>query len=159
MGCREVAADSRLVGPRLRQDGGPSHGDPRLRPRRRASVRAAFLKLITYESPNRDRFLRDVADRSPNRVVKGQATLALAQYLWMKALHVEMIQHPDSPENVDKMRLVISSTFGPDSVAGSNPPVTEAPAMLRKQRDDFAIVLLTTASSHDCRPGGLASRI
>ena len=39
LGCREVAADARLVGSRLQQDGEPSHGDPRSRPRRRASAR------------------------------------------------------------------------------------------------------------------------
>lgn len=105
-------------------------GEPRLGP--------LCLKLITYESANRDRFLRAIAEQSPNHTVKGQAGMALAQYLGMKALHVEMIQHPDAPENVEKMRLLLSSIFGPDGVAGSNPPISEAPAMLRKEREDLA---------------------
>ena len=36
LGCREVAPDARLVGPRLQQGGRPCHGDPRSGPCRRS---------------------------------------------------------------------------------------------------------------------------
>ena len=52
-------------------------GDPRLGP--------ACLELVHYPSPRRDVFLRTVAERSPDRVVRGRATLALGLYLKTKA--------------------------------------------------------------------------
>ena len=99
-------------------------GDPRLGP--------LCLKLIAYESPRRDVFLRAIAERSPNRVVKGQATLALAEYLGTKAPHVEMLQNPDAPENLEKMKAMIAAILGPESV--TNPPITDAAALLRKEQ-------------------------
>ncbi len=50
--------------------------DPRLGP--------ICFKLTLYPSPRRDAFLPALAEKSRNRTVKGQATLALAQYLKMK---------------------------------------------------------------------------
>jgi RNA polymerase sigma factor (sigma-70 family) len=105
-------------------------GEPRLGP--------LCLRLTGYESPRRDVFLRAIAERSPNRVVKGQATLALAQYLGMKAVMVELIQHPDAPENLEKMKALIISIAGPEALAGSNPPLTEAAASLHKQRQELS---------------------
>ena len=103
-------------------------GDPRLGP--------LCLKLIAYESPRRDAFLRAIAERSPNRVVKGQATLALAEYLGTKAPHVEMLQNPDAPENLEKMKAMIAAIPGPEAV--TNPPITDAAASLRKERESLA---------------------
>jgi RNA polymerase sigma factor (sigma-70 family) len=104
-------------------------GEPRLGP--------LCLKLITYESPNRDVFLKTISERSPNRQVKGQATLALAEYLKFKALHVEMIQNPDAPENIERERYMITAIFGPDALAGSSFPLSETNSQLRKERADL----------------------
>ena len=46
-------------------------------------------------------FLRAIAGRSKDRVTKGQATLALAEYLRMEAAMAELIQRPDLPINFD----------------------------------------------------------
>jgi RNA polymerase sigma factor (sigma-70 family) len=61
-------------------------GDARLGP--------LCLKLVNYPSPRRDTFLRAVAERSPDRVVRGRAILALAQYLKMKGELVEILKEP-----------------------------------------------------------------
>jgi len=61
-------------------------GDARLGP--------LCLKLVLYPSPRRDTFLRAVAERSPDRVVRGRAILALAQYLKMKGELVEILKEP-----------------------------------------------------------------
>jgi peroxiredoxin len=105
-------------------------GDPRLGP--------LCLQLIGYESPRRDTFLRVIAERSPDRVVKGRATLAFAEYLRMKATSVEMLQHPDAPENLDKMKAMIITFAGPEALASINPPLTDAATGLHKQREELA---------------------
>ncbi len=105
-------------------------GDSRLGP--------LCLQMIAYDSPNRERFLRAIAERSPTRTVKGQATLALAEYLRVKATQVELLQHPDAPENLQKMKDLLTSIFGPDALASTNPPLTDAAASLKKQRDYLA---------------------
>jgi thiol-disulfide isomerase/thioredoxin len=95
------------------------------------------LQLIGYDSSRREKFLRAIAERSPNRNVKGQATLALAEYLGIKAANVEMIQHPDAPENLEKMKALITSIFGPEALASTNPPITDARAILHRQREEL----------------------
>ena len=105
-------------------------GDPRLGP--------LCLQMIAHATPNRERFLRAIAEKSPNRTVKGQATLALAESLRVKAAQVEMLQHPDAPENLQRMKDLIASTFGPDALAGTNPPLTDLAASLKKQKDYLA---------------------
>jgi RNA polymerase sigma factor (sigma-70 family) len=52
------------------------------------------LKLVNYPSPRRDRFLRTVAEQSTDRVARGRAILALAQYLKMKGELVETLKYP-----------------------------------------------------------------
>jgi RNA polymerase sigma factor (sigma-70 family) len=61
-------------------------GDARLGP--------LCLKLVNYPSPRREVFLRAVAERSPDRIVRGRAILALAQYLKMKGEFVETLKNP-----------------------------------------------------------------
>jgi RNA polymerase sigma factor (sigma-70 family) len=46
-------------------------------------------------------FLRAIAGRSKDRVVKGRATLALADYLRMEAAMAESVQRPDLPIDFD----------------------------------------------------------
>ncbi len=104
-------------------------GDPRLGP--------LCLELTGYGSPRRDKFLRAIAERSPDRVVKGRATLAFAEYLWMKAISVEMIQRPDAPENLEKIKALIVAFAGPEALAGINPPLTAAAANMHKQRKEL----------------------
>ena len=96
------------------------------------------IELTGYGSPRRDTFLRAIAERSPDRVVKGRATLAFAEYLRMKATSVEMLQHPDAPENLEKMKAMIIALAGPDALANTNPPLTDAAAALHKQRKELA---------------------
>ena len=46
----------------------------------------------------------------------------------MKATCVEMLQHPDAPENLEKMKALIIAFAGPDALANMNPPLTDAAA-------------------------------
>ena len=68
-------------------------GDPRLGP--------LCLKLTMYLSPRREAFLREIAARSPDRVVKGRASLALAKYLTMKGECAAMLR--GSPPDFAKL--------------------------------------------------------
>jgi thiol-disulfide isomerase/thioredoxin len=83
-------------------------------------------------------FLKAIAERSPNRIVQGQATLGLAEYLKIKSMHVEMLQNTDAPGNIEKMRLLMASIFGPRAESGYSSPITDTPANLRKEREDLA---------------------
>jgi RNA polymerase sigma factor (sigma-70 family) len=56
-------------------------GDPR--------IGSLCFQLTDYPSPHRDSFLEAIAGRSPDRAVRGQACLALGQYLKMKREFVE----------------------------------------------------------------------
>ncbi len=47
-----------------------------------------------------------------------------------------MLQNPDAPGNLEKMKAMIAAIFGPESV--TNPPITDAAAMLRKERESLA---------------------
>ncbi|WZO99074.1 sigma-70 family RNA polymerase sigma factor [Isosphaeraceae bacterium EP7] len=53
------------------------------------------LGMVNIVSPRRDSFLSDLSGRSPNRTVKGQATLARAQYLQMQAYFAQGLQRGD----------------------------------------------------------------
>jgi RNA polymerase sigma factor (sigma-70 family) len=77
-------------------------GEPRLGP--------LCLKLVHYPSPRRDVFLKAISEGSPDRRVKGQATLALAQYLKLKAEIAKQLQQPNSPMDNEQVR----SMYGPD---------------------------------------------
>jgi RNA polymerase sigma factor (sigma-70 family) len=55
---------------------------------------ALCCKLTYYPSPRRDQFLPAVAARASDRVVRGRATLALAQYLKNKGQFVESLKLP-----------------------------------------------------------------
>ena len=79
-------------------------GDPRLGP--------ACLKLAYYPSPDRDAFLRAVAERSPDRVARGRATLALAQYLKMKGEFVQTLKKPAASGGYDEG--VVQGRYGPE---------------------------------------------
>ncbi len=57
-----------------------------------ARLGSLMSKLVYYPSPRRDEFLRTIAERSTERVVHGQAILALAQYLKMKG---EFVDEPE----------------------------------------------------------------
>jgi RNA polymerase sigma factor (sigma-70 family) len=81
-------------------------GDPRIGP--------ICIKSMNDVSPEREAFLKAIAQRSPNRVVQGQANFALAEYLGLKAIWTEIFQKPDAPENEEKIKSMIVSLFGPD---------------------------------------------
>ena len=81
-------------------------GDPRIGP--------ICIKSMNDISPEREAFLKAIAQRSPNRVVQGQAILALAEYLGLKAIWTEIFQKPDAPENEEKIKSMIVSVFGPN---------------------------------------------
>ncbi len=81
-------------------------GDPRIGP--------ICIKSMNDIGPEREAFLKAVAQRSPNRVVQGQAILALAEYLGLKAIWTEIFQKPDAPENEEKIKSMIVSVFGPN---------------------------------------------
>jgi RNA polymerase sigma factor (sigma-70 family) len=81
-------------------------GDPRIGP--------ICIKSMNDIGPEREAFLKAVAQRSPNRVVQGQAILALAEFLGLKAIWTEIFQKPDAPENEEKIKSMIDSLFGPN---------------------------------------------
>ncbi|WP_422924346.1 sigma-70 family RNA polymerase sigma factor [Singulisphaera sp. PoT] len=75
------------------------HGDdPRLGP--------LCLQFVLSPSLRREALLRELAAEGSNRVVRGQATLALAESLRMKALMATMIQKPHVPLDLDELPLM-----------------------------------------------------
>jgi thiol-disulfide isomerase/thioredoxin len=67
------------------------------------------LCLVHYPSPLRDRFLRAVYERTPDRAVRGRACLALAQYLENKALFV---QHRLDEPATEEEKLSFAELYG-----------------------------------------------
>ena len=59
------------------------------------------LKLAMNASSRREEFLKAIAERSPDRVVKGRASLALAEALRLKGALAEMFQRPEAPVDLD----------------------------------------------------------
>ncbi len=78
-------------------------GDPRLGP--------LCLQLVLYPSPRRDVFLRAVAEKSPDRVVRGRAMLALAQYLKNKGEFVRDLKKPDIKIDQQFLRAMYSPEY------------------------------------------------
>ena len=76
-----------------------------------ARLGALCLKLIYYPSPRRDVFVRAVAERSTNRIGRGQASLALAQYLKMKGEFVETLKKPSDDEQEKRLLELYGSEY------------------------------------------------
>ena len=75
-----------------------------------ARLGCALFEAGLLPFPRRDEFLRTVAERSPDRVVRGRATLALAQYLKMKGEFVESLKKPAS----EKEEKTLLGLYGPE---------------------------------------------
>ncbi len=75
-------------------------------------------------------FLRKIAGRSKDRVVKGRATFALAEYLRVNAAMAELFQRPDLPINVD---LWAPAQLSDDE----RRKVTADPAAFRRKVEEF----------------------
>jgi RNA polymerase sigma factor (sigma-70 family) len=103
-------------------------GDPRLGP--------ACLKLAYYPSPDRDAFLRTVAERSPDRIARGRATLALAQYLKMKGELVQTLKKAATSGGYDEG--VILGMYGREYLGQLR--AAEPSALLRESGRLFAKV-------------------
>ncbi len=82
-------------------------GDPRLGP--------LCLTLIYRPSPERDALLLVAAERSPDRIVRGHATLALARYLKMKGEFVQTLNKPAVEGGYDE--AVLRAMYGPQYLA------------------------------------------
>jgi RNA polymerase sigma factor (sigma-70 family) len=110
------------------------------------------LKLVLYPSPRRDVFLRAVAERSPDRVVRGHASLALAQYLKMKGEFAESLKKP-AGEKEEKSLLGL---YGPDYLgqlraADSRPMLSEADQLYARVLNDYGEIAFTPPSGQPTR--------
>ena len=113
-----------------------------------ARLGALCLKLVYYPSPRRDVFLRAVAERSPDRVVRGRATLALAQYLKMKGEFVESLKKPAGDDGgYGRRRLratdVRSGVPGTAPRRRSGPMLREADQLFARVFDDYGDIAFT----------------
>jgi len=117
-----------------------------------ARLGALCLKLTYYPSPRRDEFVRTVAERSSDRVVRGRATLALAQYLKMKGEFVETLKKP-SNETEEKTLLGLygSEYLGQLRAADPARMLREADQLFARVSNDYGDVTYTL-------PDGQASR-
>ncbi len=86
--------------------------------------------LTWCPDPIKGVFLRAIAGRSRDRVVKGRATLTLAEYLRSEAALAELFQCPDAPVNFDA--LIPLDT--PDDIRRQ---MTADPAAYRRQIETF----------------------
>jgi hypothetical protein len=112
-----------------------------------ARLGALCLKLIYYPSPRRDEFVRSVAERSTNRVARGQATLALAQYLKMKGEFVESLKKPeDAQQEKSLLGLYGAEYLGHLRAADPAPLLREADRLFDRASDDYGHI---TYSSPD----------
>ncbi len=110
------------------------------------------LKLTLYPSPRRDQFLRAVASRSSDRVVRGRATLALAQYLKNKGEFVASLQKPGSPQE----EKTVFEIYGPEylgQLRASDPAamLAEADRLFARVSTDFADVALAPPGDQPSR--------
>jgi RNA polymerase sigma factor (sigma-70 family) len=110
------------------------------------------LKLTYYPSPRRDEFLRTVAERSSDHVVRGRATLALAEYLKMKGEFVESLKKPAS----EKEEKSLLGLYGPEylgKLRAADPAriLREADQLFARVSDLYGDVAYTP-------PGGQPSR-
>ncbi len=103
-------------------------GEPRLGP--------LCLTLIYRPSPKRDALLLAAAERSPDRVVRGNATLALAQYLKRKGEFVQNLNKPAVESGYDQ--AVLQAMYGPQYLAQLR--AADAVALLRESAGRVARV-------------------
>ena len=103
-------------------------GDPRLGP--------ACLKLAYYPSPDRDAFLRAVAERSPDRIARGRATLALAQYLKMKGELIQTLKKAATSGGYDESSIL--GMYGREYLGQLR--AADSAAILRESDHLFALV-------------------
>jgi RNA polymerase sigma factor (sigma-70 family) len=113
---------------------------------------AVCLKLTAYPSPRRDAFLRAVAVRSSDRVVRGRATLALAQYLKNKGEFVESLRKP-ADEKAEKLLLGIYGTAYFRQLRAGDPAsmLREADQLFARVSADFGDVPYTPSSDQPSR--------
>ena len=111
-------------------------GDARLGP--------LCLELVLRPSPRRDVFLRTVAEKSPDRVVRGQAILALAQYLKNKGEFVRDLKKPDIKIDQQFLDAVYGPAYLPQLRAADPGPILhEADQLLSRVSDDYGEIAYT----------------
>ncbi len=93
-------------------------------------VGAYCPRLTWFQDSVKGDFLRAIAERSRDRVVKGRATLALAEYLRIEAAMAEMFQRPDLPINFD----VLLAADTPDDARRQ---MSADPAAHRRQSEEL----------------------
>jgi len=96
------------------------------------------LKLVNYPSAARDVFLRTVADRSTNRVTRGHAILALAQYLKTKGEFVQDLKKP----GVDPDQRFLLAMYGLEYLrqlraVDPRPMLRESDQLLARVMNDY----------------------
>ena len=109
-----------------------------------ARLGSLMLKMVHYPSPRRDEFLRTVAERSTERVVHGQAILALAQYLKMKGEFVESLKKPSgAKEEKSLLDMYGADYLGQLRAADPAPLLREADQLFARVSNDYGDILYT----------------
>jgi peroxiredoxin len=119
-------------------------GDPRLGP--------LCLKLVLYPAPSRDALLRTVAEKSPDRAVRGRATLALALYLKNKGAFVRDLKKPEMRTDNEFLRAM----YGADYLAqlrAADPGsiLREADQLVARVANEYGAIAYTPASGQPTR--------
>ena len=115
---------------------------------------ALCLKLVNYPSPRRDVLLRAVAERSPDRVARGRAILALAQYLKMKGDFTATLKKSSKEAGYDE--TVLRQMYFPDYLAelrAANPAsmLFEADQLFARVFDDYGDIAFTRQDNQPTR--------
>jgi peroxiredoxin len=117
-----------------------------------ASLGPLCLKLVYYPSPRRDVFLRAVAERSPDRVVRGRATLALAQYLKNKGDFILDLKKPTGEKEEKSVIAIYGSDYVKQLRATDPAPMRrEAGQLLARVTDDFGDVAYVSGDGKPSR--------
>lgn len=107
------------------------------------------LELVLYPSPLRDKFLREVYEKSPDREVRGRACLSLAQYLATKAEAARLFTPPLTAEKQEHVK----GTYGWDYLerlldCDPRSLQEEAEQLFRQVKEEYGDIAYARGTQH-----------
>ena len=104
------------------------------------SVGLVLLKIVSFPSSPRDRFLRPIYEQTSNRANRGRACLALAQYLKMKGEYIQQLRMPayKAEDPTIEIKMLGAAYFAALRETDPQPMLAESERLFERVLADYA---------------------
>ena len=99
-----------------------------------------LLKIVSFPSSPRDRFLRPIYEQTSNRANRGRACLALAQYLKMKGEYIQQLRMPayKAEDPTIEIKMLGAAYFAALRETDPQPMLAESERLFERVLADYA---------------------